>query len=238
MQKLSAKTNVWGIGAVMFELLTHEAVHYYRSNKEWAINEVFQDIPNARTPKYSGALTELIRLCLMPDSWDRPSHEELALKIGAKCQSITDAYAANPSLQQKDRLYYKGSEIKQMPPGDWYYWVPVVGDVPHPSDPPDLEEIINPFTATIDYPEFPSSELSDSEEEERREGERRGEDRHEPRFGENDVEDDRAPKGQRGDSVGRPIIISDDPSSSSPGESDSSNSETRRRMAIKKLPGT
>lgn len=230
----------------MFELLTHEAVHYYRHNKEWTINEVFQDIPNARNPKYSSALTELIRLCLMPDSWDRPSIEELELRIGARCQSITDAYAANPSLQQKDRLYYKGSEINQMPPGDWHYWYPVIGDVPHPSDPPGLHEPINPFTATIEYPEFPSSELSDFEEEGEREGDIRGEDSHEPRLGENKVEDDRAPKGQRGDSAGKPIIISDDHSSSSPGKdtrdsgdaSDSSNSETRRRMAIKKLPGT
>lgn len=222
----------------MFELLTHEAVDYYLRNEKWAINEVFQDIPNVRTPKYSGALTELIKLCLMPDSWDRPSIEELEIKIGTRCQSITDAYAANPSLQQKDRLYYKGSEINQMPPGDWHYWNPVVGDVPHPSDLPDLQEMINPFTATIDYPEFPSSELSESEEKGGREGEIRGEDSHEPRLGENNVEDDRAQEGQKGGSVGRPITISDDPSSSSLDESDTSNSETRRRMAIKKLPGT
>ena len=99
LQELSAKTNIWAIGAIMFELLTHEAVAFYLNDDEWTVNEVFKDIPNLCNPKYSDALTELIRLCLMPDPWDRPSIEELELKIGARSQSILDAYAANPSLQ-------------------------------------------------------------------------------------------------------------------------------------------
>lgn len=221
----------------MFELLTHEAVDYYLHNEDWAFKEVLRDIPNVRTPKYSGALTDLIKLCLMPDPWDRPSVEELEVKIGTRCQSITDAYTADPSLLQKDRLYYKGSEINQMPPGDWGYWNPVMENVPHPSDVPDLGEIYNPFTVNINYPYFSSSETSETEEEGEGGENIKGEERNELKLGENNVEDDRTRKGQKGGSVGRPIIISDDPSSSSP-ESDSDNSETRRRMATKKPPGT
>ena len=209
LPKLSAHTNVWGIGAIMFELLTNEAVAHYLYNDKWTVNGVFTDIPNVRNPRYSGVLTELIRLCLMPDPWDRPSIEELELKIGARCQSITHEYAANPSLQQKDRLYYKGSEINQMPPGNLHYWNPVMSVMPHPSDPPDPNEIRNPFTDSIVYPPFPSSDQLSSEES-RGEGQNgKGDDSH-------DEEDDknRIPRGQRGHSAGTPIVISDNPPSS------------------------
>ena len=287
LQKLSAHTNVWAIGAIMFELLTHEAVAYYLNDDEWTVNEVFKDIPNLRNPKYSGALTELIRLCLMPDPWDRPSIEELELKIGARSRSISDAFAANPSLQEKDRLYYRGSEINQMPPGNWHYWNPVVNDVPHPSDPTDSQEPKNPFTDSIVYPPFPSSELSDFEENCAEKPAGGGNGSHEKGH--------KVPKSRIGDRVGRPVVISD---SSTPrgnnnknpiilsdsaendsmdkrakrdrrhqmhelgrkegdrsdgrdgnnvirtgehsvgSEASSDDSETERRMAIKKLPGT
>ena len=253
----------------MFELLTNEAVAHYLYNDRWTVNGVFTDIPNARNPKYSGVLTELIRLCLMPEPWDRPSIEELELKIGARCRSITHEYAANPSLQQKDRLYYKGSEINQMPPGNLHYWNPVMSVMPHPSDPPDPNEIKNPFTDSIVYPPFPSSDQLSSEES-RGEGQNgKGDDSHDEKDDKNKI-----PRGQRGRSAGTPIVISDNPPSSprghdvrnpiiisdsgdrkggSPaeendrsehsrsseeGSDNSGDSEVRRRMAIKKLPGT
>ena len=250
LQKLSAHTNVWAIGAIMFELLTHEAVAYYLNDEEWTVNEVFKDIPNVRNPKYSGALTELIRLCLMPDPWDRPSIEELELKIGARWQSISDAYATNPSLQRKDRLYFRGSEINQMPPGNWNYWRPVMKDVPNPSDSPGrLGEVQNPFTDRIVYPRFPTSELSNLEEKLAEEPARSGNGSHDKGH--------LVSKGRKGDRVGKPVVISDEVSSAPRGNNsknpiiisdsveeggmdsdDSGDSEVRRRMAIKKLPGT
>lgn len=168
LPKLSAHTNVWGIGAIMFELLTHEGVVNYLNDNEWTVNEAFIDIPNARNPGYSGALTELIRLCLEPEPWDRPSIKELELKIDTKCQSIVNEYAANPSLQEQHRLYYKGSEINQMPPGNWHYWYPGMEYVPRPSKAPDRKrDPKNPFTSTIRYPDFPTSDLDGPEGEEK-----------------------------------------------------------------------
>ena len=165
LPKLSAHTNVWGIGAIMFELLTHEAVVTYLVDDEWTVDEAFIDIPNVRNPRYSGALTELIRLCLEPEPWDRPSIEELELKIETKCQSILNEYAANPDIQERDRLYYKGSEINEMPPGNWNYWYPYLEYVPRPSEAPDpRRDPVNPFTARIKYPYFPTSELDGPEE--------------------------------------------------------------------------
>ena len=212
LQELSAHTNVWAIGAIMFELLTHEGVAYYLNDDKWTINEVFKDIPNLRNPKYSGALTELIRLCLMPNPWDRPSIEELELRIGTRSRSILDAYAANPSLQQKDRLYYRGSEINQMPPGNWHYWNPVVKDVPHPSDPTDSQEPKNPFTDDIVYPPFPSTELSSFEEKYAEYLAGIGNGSHENGH--------KVPTARTGDGIGKPVVISD---SSTPRGNDKKN---------------
>lgn len=251
----------------MFELLTHEAVVCYLTGDEWARNEVFHTIPNLRNPKYSHALVELIRLCLMPDPWDRPSIEELEMKIGASCQSILDEYAANPTLRQQDRLYYKGSEINQMPPGNKNYWHPVLEDVQRPSESPDSNEPKNPFTSTIIYPHFPTSETDGPEEE--------GEVAQD-----GDDDDDQMPRGPKDGGAGNvlvvsearpksnnaenPILLSDsvedhgvdeegegdevnegdegDESNGSAGRESSGersdDSDARRRMAIKKPPGT
>ncbi len=199
----------------MFELLTHEEVALYIRDDDWTVNEAFVDIPNARNPKYSNALTELIKLCLMPDPWDRPTVEELELKIETRCHTIRDVYAANPDLRQKDRLYYKGSEINRMPRGPGNYWKPVGGHVPEPSEPPDPHEIHNPFTAPIDYPRFPNSQIDD-------------------------LEEGRRPR--TGDDANQPIILSGSSGSgrrehrNGSEDSSSDNSDTRRRMAAKKLP--
>ena len=210
LPKLSAHTNIWGIGAIMFELLTHEAVAYYLNDEEWTVDGVLTDIPNAHNPKYSSALTGLIKLCLMPEPCDRPSIDELELKIGARCQSIIDEYAANPSLHEQDRLYYKGSEITQMPPRNWNCWKPVMEDVPRPSAAPDSWEPKNPFTTIIKYPPFPKSELDSSDGE----GGKVQDDNED----ENDDEDDNeTPKSPKGAGNKDPIIISDVPSSRSKG---------------------
>ena len=206
LQKISAHTNIWAIGAIMFELLTHELVDFYLTEDAWTVNGAFVAIPNARTPKYSSALTELIKLCLMPETRDRPSIEELELKIGAKCQSIVKKFEADPSLRERERLYYKGSEINQMPPGNLNYWQPLFGYVPRPSEPPDSQEIINPFTDVISYPPFLQLEYGDSEEEE------------------NVQDDDHTPHANDGGG------------NNEEGSNNSDNSDVRRRIAMKKLP--
>lgn len=234
----------------MFELLTHEAVAYYLTEDDWARNEVFHDIPNLRNPKYSGALTELIRLCLMPDPWDRPSIEELELKIGAKCQSILDEYAANPSLRERDHLYYKGSEIKEMPPGNWNYWHPIMEIVQRPSEPPDSNEPKNPFTSTIVYPPFPTSTtdgLVDGPEEAQDGG-----DNDENKDDENNANNPLVISGsEEGDGVDESGEVNEgdagdggdeadkgDESNGSEDRESSDDSDARRRRAIKKPPGT
>ena len=154
LQELSTYTNVWGIGAIMFELLTHEGAYHYLKDPRWTVNEAFTAIPNLRDPPYSGALAELIILCLMPKTWDRPSIEELEVKIEARRKTIRNRYGADPSLHQRERLYYKGSEINEMPPRDLNSWKPVKMYVPRPQDTQQSGDIYNPFTNQIVYPSF------------------------------------------------------------------------------------
>ena len=181
----------------MFELLTHEAVVNYLEDDEWTENEALKHIPNARDPEYSGALTELIKLCLKPKPWDRPSVEELEIKIKTMCQSIVNEHAANPSLQEQDRLYYRGSEISQMPPGNWHYWRSLMEYVPRPSETPDrVGDPKNPFTNTIIYPHFPTSKIDGLDEDEEEE------------------HSDDSDKGPDVDGAGEPVAALNDPSSS------------------------
>ena len=261
----------------MFGLLTHEAVAYYLSDDDWTVNEVLVDIPNFRNPEYSDALIDLIRLCLMPEPWDRPCIEELRLKIEARCQSIRDEYAASPSRLERDRLYYKGSEINHMPPENWNSWRSIMEQVPRPSDPPGPNEPRNPFTDAIVYPRFPATERDGPEEEEAEvvdgdddENDDGDQDEDTPEspqgssVKEPNVISHDPPRGFEGNNAENPIILSDsdeevevdengdgdgsngsnysEGKKSSEGGSDNSDdsddSDVRRRMAIKKVPGT
>ena len=138
----------------MFELWLHEPVAHY------LVDMVLKDVPDTHNPRYSSALTELIKICLMKDPGERPRLEELELKIGTKCRTISTEYVANPSLIEHERLYYKGSEINQMPPeeGNGNYWRPVMEPLTNPSAYSGPEFVKNPFTARIIYPPRPGVE--------------------------------------------------------------------------------
>ena len=154
LPKISAHTNIWAIGAIMFELWLHEPVAHYLVDMD------LKDVPNAHNPRYSSTLTDLIKLCLMKEPRERPRLEELELKIGTKCHTISTEYAANPSLIEHERLYYKGSEINQMPPGEGNgnYWRPIMEALTNPSAYSGPDFVKNPFTERIIYPPRPGGE--------------------------------------------------------------------------------
>lgn len=192
----------------MFELLTHEAIDEYLTDDEWTVNEVLVQIPNFRSPKYSSALTDLIKQCLMPNVLNRPSSNELKLIIRAKCQSISDEYIANPSLKAQDRLYYRGSEINQMPSGDWDHRYPGKDYVPRPSEASNPNDPKNPFTSVIVYPSFSTTELRSLRHEEDAQG-KEYEDANEIEGNEEILVGSRGDGGQEVQEV---ILILDDPS--------------------------
>ena len=201
LPKISAHTNIWGIGAIMFDLWLHEPVAHY------LVDMVLKNVPDAHNPRYSSTLTDLIKLCLMKEPGERPRLEELELKIGTKCQSISTEYVANPSLIEHERLYYKGSEINQMPPGEGNgnYWRPNMEALTNPSAYSGPDFVGNPFTARIIYPPRPGIE-NDGPEVAKDEAQKRN----------NDVESNKGlgnhgvRKLKTGAGAEHPIILSDE----------------------------
>ena len=236
----------------MFELLIHEPVAHY------LVDMSLKDVPDAHNPKYSSTLKDLIKLCLMKEPGERPRLEELELKIGTMCQSISTEFVANPSLIEHERLYYKGSEINQMPTGNGNgnHWQPVMEVLTNPSAYSGPDVIKNPFTERIIYPPRPGFE-KDGPEVAGGEAQKGSDD-----FGSNkDLGNHSAGKLKTGAGADNPIVpsdgdeedgvgrersdVSDEDSDGSNGTEDGSYSErqpddsdARRRMAIKKPPGT
>ncbi|KAI9719435.1 MAG: hypothetical protein M1812_003506 [Candelaria pacifica] len=106
--KLAAWTNVWGIGAVMYELMTLIPVRriYMKGNGVLPIN-------TTRVPDYSPELRNLIRECLNASPEKRVDL--------AKLNQITKRFlnkTKRAGIGQKEKLYYRGAEINQMPLGD------------------------------------------------------------------------------------------------------------------------
>ena len=184
----------------MFELWIHEPVAHY------LVDMVLKDVPDAHNPRYSSTLTDLIKLCLMKEPEERPRLEELELKLGTKCHTMSTEYIANPSLVEHERLYYKGSEINQMPPGEGNgnYWRPVMEPLTNSSAYSGPEFVKNPFTARIIYPPRPGVE-NDGPEVPEGEAQKRNDDVESNKsLGENSVR-----KLKTGAASDKPIVQSD-----------------------------
>ena len=120
-----AHTNVWAIGATVFEVMTLHRVYGFLLKTRGNIidEEGVKPIQTHRKPPYSSQLSQLIQDCLKPVPLDRPDILELRAKIGAhrdaivKPQEREGAETAKPL--EDERLYYVGNEIKWAKTGDW-----------------------------------------------------------------------------------------------------------------------
>lgn len=123
--RLSSYTNVWAIGATMYDLLTLH--HVQRALHPGEIDEDGEGLDQIRTgkdPEYSHALRHLVRSCLRPNPQDRPSIRDLRQTIEsarlAFKQEGSRLRGDNQSVPHpSERLYYKGKEIEKMSPGRW-----------------------------------------------------------------------------------------------------------------------
>lgn len=150
-----AHTNVWAIGATMFELMTLHRVHGFLLKPRGNIVDEagIKPIQTDRNPPYSSQLSKLIQDCLRPIPLDRPTVMELRTKINPHRDAIVKlareregAETARPS--ENERLYYIGNEIKWAKTGDWQ---------PHERDKDsDKSEsgFADPDLSPIQYPVF------------------------------------------------------------------------------------
>jgi len=149
--KMLAHTNVWEIGATMFELLTLERVNYYY--KELGNYGKLDAAALIKRYPYQVLMTTILR-CLEPEPVDRITIEGLQIIIRQEQESFVDPFAVQPkenstNPDENDRLYYRGNEIENMPPGDW------IANHSTPEDTKDSDDVYrDPSLSPLRYPVF------------------------------------------------------------------------------------
>ncbi|KAI9877553.1 MAG: hypothetical protein M1830_003601, partial [Pleopsidium flavum] len=192
--KLLWWTNVWAIGAVMYELTTLHRAARVLFNRPDPSGHGCPPISTGKSPEYSSHLLDLIRDCLVLDPSERPTLRQLDLVTRRHARMTRDALAylrtAPNEPIEEERLYYRDNEINEMPPGDYI--------------PSRIHERLrresgfwNPDVSVLRYPDFRpfenSDDAADDDEEEQEEGqEEEPEGRFEQRFqfGQGDDDED------------------------------------------------
>ena len=142
-------TNVFAIGATMFELVTLErAEHWFDENRGLAAlgSQVMHKASNSA---YSHQLIELIADCMSAEPADRIEVKELHSQIKRHRDLIAKDYGSREA-KDHDRLYYKGNEINDMSPGEF---IPLADKVERP----DLSEqldFVDPSLSPIRFPDL------------------------------------------------------------------------------------
>ena len=158
---LSAYTNVWAIGATMYELMTLYRVYDCLQDPDFHDNGVITYWDTNKKPDdYSKNLKHLIKQCITPNPEQRISLDRLRSLIEVNRDQMHGVYdasddAAKATFEADNRVYYVGNDINNMPPGGDWSPVTVVSpsqpeDVPFPD--PDFP-IVFPRFAPRDGPE-------------------------------------------------------------------------------------
>lgn len=123
--RLSSYTNIWAIGATMYELLTlHHVKKALYPNEINEDGEGLDEIRTNKEPEYTDALRTLVRSCLRPNPQDRPdirllqkiiSSSRSEFKLEGSRLRGEDQFTPHES----ERLYYLGKEIESMKAGRW-----------------------------------------------------------------------------------------------------------------------
>lgn len=124
-ENLASYTNIWALGATMYELLTLHRVRsalYVDDTDPYGGIEGLPEITTGKDPEYTGALRSLIRQCLRPNPDDRPRIGEMEEQIGKYRQRMAHYYypirGEDKTIPaEEERLYYHGKEIETMKPG-------------------------------------------------------------------------------------------------------------------------
>lgn len=123
--RLSSHTNIWAIGATMYDLLTlHQVRRALYSGEIDEDGEGLGEIQTTKEPEYTSTLRRLVRSCLRPNPQQRPNIRQLREIIGSsraefKLEGSRLRGEDQSVPHETERLYYRGKEIEKMEPGGW-----------------------------------------------------------------------------------------------------------------------
>ena len=125
-KQILAHTNVWAIGATMFNLLTLERITHclnkgHKGVKDDVYDRMMKKPRNGRLVKYSKELRDLIRDCLHAIPEERITIDLLQENIKHYRHVVSKKYSfqgkSRPTPNQQDRVYYSGDEINELGAG-------------------------------------------------------------------------------------------------------------------------
>ena len=142
-------TNVFAIGATMFELVTLERADHWFDETRGLGALGSQVMHMANNSNYSHQLIELIVDCMNAEPADRIDVKKLHSQIKRHRDLIAKVYGSREP-KNNDRLYYRGNEINGMSPGKF---VPLAEKIERPdiSEPLDF---MNPSLSPVRFPDL------------------------------------------------------------------------------------
>lgn len=113
---LGTHTNIWAVGACMYELivLTRVTWDFRLANDE---GRALGKVQTHRVPEYSEPLTKLVRQCLRFDIEGRPTLEKLEKVIDARRSRFRDRWSAGDPIPDQAVLHLSPDEIDNMEVG-------------------------------------------------------------------------------------------------------------------------
>lgn len=201
---LSSYTNIWGIGAVMCEMIT---LHRH-SRCGPAGQDGMPQIITSKFPEYSHALRSLVESCMHSDPKKRPLIHQLESHIDEQRRRIVHRRGENQTVpSEEERLYYRGNEIETMSHGRWQ----LSGAKPRKHR---KSKFVDPDLGPIQYPSFGSEagiqtenwDVSDDDDDDD-DDDGQGEDLEVKAYGPDDSQSD--PEGDEPD-----VLMVDQPSQS------------------------
>ncbi|KAI4234091.1 MAG: hypothetical protein LQ349_003995 [Xanthoria aureola] len=113
---LGTHTNIWAVGACMYELivLTRVAWDFRLADDE---DRALGKVQTHRVPEYSEPLTKLVRRCLRFEIDGRPTLEELEKVIDSRRSMFRARWSAGEPIPDQAVLYVDPDDIKNMEVG-------------------------------------------------------------------------------------------------------------------------
>ncbi|MCJ1467729.1 G2-specific serine/threonine protein kinase [Pseudocyphellaria aurata] len=164
-RRLSSCTNIWAIGATMYDLLTlhHVKKALYRDEMD-DDGEGLAEIHTDREPEYTHRLRRLVRSCLRPNPRDRPSIRELqeAIRFSRshfKLEGSRLGGEDQSAPHESERLYFSSKEIAERSDR----WQPTDQDMTEG----DESDYGDPRHSGMRFPEWGGGEKTDDEDADR-----------------------------------------------------------------------